>query len=117
MRFIFPSIVIFVALLTIQVCEGQGCEGKICGDNGSGGSCGYCTGHQVCTSFGAACFPPLDEGLYRVGVDYHSTTDDFSNREASTYRTSEQKGERGQDIPQFAYNQYRFCSQRAVRGS
>ena len=81
MRPVFPSIILLMALATIEGCEGQGCEGKICGDDGSGGSCGSCPGHQVCTAFGAACSPPLDEGLYRVGVDYHSTTDDFSNRE------------------------------------
>ena len=81
MRYIFLSILFVMTLLAIEVCEGQGCEGKVCGDDGSGGSCGSCEGHQVCTAFGAACSAPLDEGLYRVGVDYHSTTDDFSNRE------------------------------------
>ena len=78
---ILHSIILFVAIVTKEVCKGQGCEGKVCGDDGSGGSCGSCLGHQVCSAFGAACSPPLDERLYRVGVDYHSTTDDFSNRE------------------------------------
>ena len=82
MRTISPLLFLFVSLVTATYAAGssnEGCEGKICGDDGSGGSCGSCAGHQVCTLFGAACSGPSDEGLYRVGVDYHSTTDDFSN--------------------------------------
>ena len=78
----FPFLLLLVALLIIEICHAQNCEGKICGDDGAGGSCGSCQGHQVCAAFGSACSPPSDEGLYRVGVDYHSTTDDFSNRDA-----------------------------------
>ena len=78
----FPFLLFLLTLVIIEICHGQNCEGKICGDDGAGGSCGSCQGHQVCRAFGSACAPPSDEGNYRVGVDYHSTTDDFSNREA-----------------------------------
>ena len=54
------------------------CEGKVCGDDGCGGSCGSCSGHTLCVEFGGACQAPEGEGAYRVGVDYHSTTEDFA---------------------------------------
>ena len=61
-----------------ELCNPE-CGGKVCGDDGCGGSCGSCSGAMLCVDFGAACEPPQGEGEYRVGVDYHSTTDDFAN--------------------------------------
>lgn len=39
-------------------CEAA-CEGRVCGDDGCGGSCGQCAGGEVCTS-GGLCEAPCD---------------------------------------------------------
>ncbi len=59
------------------VCQ-PACGGKVCGDDGCGGTCGSCQGYKVCADFGATCKTPVDTNQYRVGVDYHATTSDFT---------------------------------------
>lgn len=46
------------------VCNGQGpsCAGKVCGDDGCGGSCGTCGAGQVCSSGQCGCDPALPAG-------------------------------------------------------
>ena len=67
-----------------QSCSAD-CAGKICGSDGCGGSCGSCSGFNVCTDFGAACATPEGEQSYRVGVDYHATGADFGTAFLSRY--------------------------------
>ena len=40
-----------------QACCRSACEGRVCGDDGCGGTCGACADAQVCTPAGACCEP------------------------------------------------------------
>ena len=53
--FLYETIIL-VDDVTIEECT-PNCEGKTCGDDGCGGTCGFCEDAQVCTKFGQCCTP------------------------------------------------------------
>jgi formylglycine-generating enzyme required for sulfatase activity len=58
------------ALVNVQVagaCREPRCNGRQCGDDGCGGSCGVCAGGLVCDANGqCAAAPPVPQGFVRI---------------------------------------------------
>jgi hypothetical protein len=96
-----------VALDLANVCV-PGCGGKVCGEDGCGGSCGACAGGQACATDGSACLAAGDNcaAPFVIGALPFETTGDTAvfNDDVSTDGGCGAPGDFGAGQPDVIYS-------------